>query len=72
TACTLLAFQFTGRTDPSGNWKQPAWRQAITTVGKVLITITFGVLFAAVFNTSIILLSDRVGYFLNEFLQRLS
>ncbi len=72
TACTLLAFQFTGRIDQNGGWTQPVWRRAITTVGRILITITFGVLFATVFNTSIILLSDRLGYFLNEFLQRLS
>jgi len=70
TACALLAFQFTGRSDQNGNWTQPAWRQTITTVGRVIITITFGVLFATVINTSIILLSDRLGYFLNEFLQR--
>ena len=72
TACTLLAFQFTGRLDANGNWEQPAWRKATTTVGRILITITFGVLFASAINTSVILLSDRLGYFLNEFLQRLT
>jgi hypothetical protein len=72
TACTLLAFQFTGRIDQNGNWTQPVWQRAITIIGRILITITFGILFATVFNTSIILLSDRLGYFLNEFLQRSS
>lgn len=72
TACTLLAFQFTGRTNQNGTWVQPVWRKTLTVTGRILITITFGVLFATVINTSIILLSDRIGYFLNEFLQRLS
>lgn len=72
TACVLLAFQFTGKPDQNGHWTQPTWRKTLATVGRIMITITFGVLFAAVLNTSIILLSDRFGFFLNEFLQRLS
>ena len=72
TACTLLSFQFTGRSDQSGNWVQPRWRRTISNIGRALITITFGVLFASAINTSVILLSDRIGYFLNAFLQQLS
>ncbi|MCA9927197.1 MAG: hypothetical protein KC419_01915 [Anaerolineales bacterium] len=72
TACTLLAFQFTGRSNQQGEWTQPGWQRTLAVLGRVMITITFGVLFAAVLNTSIILLSDRVGFFLNEFLLRLS
>jgi hypothetical protein len=71
TACTLLAFQFTGRVDQNGNWTQPTWRRTLSTIGRVLMTITFGVLFASAINTSVILLSERLGYFLTEFLQRI-
>ena len=67
TACTLVAFQFTGRKNHAGEWSQPGWQRAIGTVGNIVVTITFGVLFAAVINSSLILLSDRLGYILRFF-----
>lgn len=70
TVCTLLLFQFTGGSDLDGNWRQPLWRRGVSTLGRVVMTVTFGVLFASVLNTSLILLADRVGFFLTQFLQR--
>ena len=64
TACTLATFQFTGKTDSNGTWTQPGWQRTFGILGRIVITITFGALFAGVLNTSLILLSDRLGLFL--------
>ncbi len=67
TASTLAAFQFSGRTDHDGQWTQPGWQRAIGTMGQLVVTMTFGVLFATVINSSLILLSDRLRYVLRFF-----
>ncbi|MCP5099436.1 MAG: hypothetical protein GY943_28105 [Chloroflexi bacterium] len=67
TACTLATFQFTGKTDSTGTWAQPGWQRSFGILGRIVITITFGALFAGVLNTSLILLSDRLGLFLQVF-----
>jgi hypothetical protein len=71
TVCTLLTFQFTGRTTVDGEWVRPLWQRGLAQVGRAVIAITFGALFAGVLSTSLILLTNHVGRFLNEFLQRL-
>lgn len=72
TAVTLLAFQFTGRKNNKGEWSQPLWFTGLTSLGRGILMITFGALFAGVLNTGLILLSERIIFFLNEFRQLLT
>ena len=64
TACTVLSFQFSTL---SGTAQPSAWLQPIRVVGRTVLTITFGALFAAALATSITLLAERLAYFANNF-----
>lgn len=68
TICTVLYFQFTGRSDERGNMVMPAWQQAISLTGRAVLMITFGALFAALFSTSLVLLVDRLSTYLGGIL----
>ena len=71
TICTLLAFQFTPLfRRPQGDevWEQPRWQRMIKRIGQAVLMITFGAFFATVLSTSLILLADRINFFLTEFL----
>ena len=71
TICTLLAFQFTPLfRRPQGDevWEQPRWQRLITSIGQTVLMITFGAFFATVLSTSLVLLADRINFFLTEFL----
>jgi hypothetical protein len=68
TICTLLTFQFTRRT-PNAD---PRWRQWLNGLGRVVLMITFGVLFAAALNTSLLLLAERLTYLLRDIPTQLS
>jgi uncharacterized membrane protein len=66
-ALTLLTFQFTTfRASNEGVWERAAWQRLIFVLGRVVIMITFGVLFVAVLNTSFILLADRISFFMGQ------
>ena len=67
TAVTLLSFQFTQRKPQnSATPAQPSLlRSGIAQSGKIILTITFGYLFAATLNTSLLLFSDRAGFFIS-------
>ena len=67
TALTLLTFQFTGRAR-NGAWVRPFWQRGFAQIGQAVLTITFAALFAALLNTSLILLISRLSAFLNQFL----
>lgn len=67
TICTLLYFHFTGRLTPDGEVIMPVWQKYAGLAGQVVITITLAALFAATLSTSLILLSDRVSFFIDEF-----
>ncbi len=71
TVLTLLSFQFTGRFKKDGQWQRPVWQRGIVHIGRATLIITFGVLFVALLNTSLILLSSRLGYFLTQLQQQL-
>jgi hypothetical protein len=71
TVCTLFAFQFTGRINAQGEWVRPIWQRGLALIGQTVLTITFGALFTTVFSTSLILLIDRVDYYLDQFTQLL-
>lgn len=68
TAVTLLSFQFTQRvrTTASGNqgFEVNQLRNGVTQLGRMILTVTFGFLFAAILTSSLLVLTDRVAYFL--------
>lgn len=71
TVCTLLAFQFTAlRPRSSGVWQPAIWQRGVTAVGRIVLTITFGALFATLVSTGLILLTERLNFFLTELVQR--
>jgi hypothetical protein len=71
TVCTLLAFQFTAlRPRSSGTWQPAMWQRGVTAVGRIVLTITFGALFATLISTGLILLAERLNFFLTELVQR--
>jgi hypothetical protein len=72
TICTLITFQFTGKINQEEEWVRPVWQRGLVIIGQAVLTITFAVLFTSVFNTSLLLLIDRVDYFFNQFSQFLS
>ena len=67
TIFTLLTFQFTRWRKPAGE-KRPFWQDIPAQIGRGVLMITFGTLFAALLSTSLILLSSRVGYYLTQIL----
>jgi hypothetical protein len=67
TICTLFTFQFTGRTNEQGDWVRPIWQRGFVLVGQAVLSITFGALFISVFNTSLLLLIDRIDTLINQF-----
>jgi hypothetical protein len=68
TVCTLLTFQFTRRI----NSTEPRWQGVLSSIGRAVLMITFGVLYAAVLNTSLLLLADRLNYLLRDIPAQLS
>lgn len=67
TVCALLTFQFTGKLSQEGEWVRPVWQRGAVVVGRLVLTITFAVLFSTVFSTSLTLLAERIGYFVDQF-----
>lgn len=72
-AATLLSFRFTGRAaHKEHSWTPPRWQRLINGLGQGVLAITFGVLFASLLNTSLVLLVDRIGFFIAHLLQLLA
>lgn len=70
TICTLLAFQFTMlRPRPGATWQPAMWQRSVTAVGRIVVTVTFGALFATLLSTGLVLLADRLNFFITELLQ---
>lgn len=70
TIATLLTFQFTSLR--VAGWNPPVWQKSIVFSGRIILTITFGALFALVLSTSLTLLASRLNFYLTEFLRLLS
>ena len=66
SACALLYFQFTGKADQEGKPAHALWHRTVTGIGQAVLMIAFGAIFAGVFSTSLVLLIDRVSYFMSE------
>jgi len=58
TISTLLLFQFSRLRH--ADWEQNQLQGSIAFVGRIVLTITLGTLFATVLNSSLILLADRL------------
>jgi len=73
TGATLLVFQFTAlQPRSSGAWQPTVWQRSVTAVGRIVLTITFGTLFATLISTGLILLAERLNFFLTELVQLIS
>ncbi|MCB8949059.1 MAG: hypothetical protein H6653_13685 [Ardenticatenaceae bacterium] len=71
TISTLLAFQFTAlRPRSSGIWQPGIGQRSIAALGRIVLTMTFGALFAMLLSTGLILLAERFSYFITELVQR--
>ncbi len=68
TVCTLLTFHFTGRRTENGAWQRPFWLQGVVQVGQAVLMVTFGALFAGILSTSLVLLTERIGYYFTQFM----
>lgn len=66
TISTLLMFQFTGPDNKKGEWRPPAWQRPITQIGRAVLMITFGALFAQTISTSLVLLTERLSFYLTQ------
>lgn len=65
TIFTLLTFRFNRRQDLTKGERQ-FWRDIPALIGRGILTITFGTLFAALLSTSLALLSSRISYYLTQ------
>jgi hypothetical protein len=67
TILALAYFRFTGRATAEGVAPpHPAQRWAAL-AGQVILTITFAALFAGVMSTSLVLLAERIQFFISGF-----
>lgn len=67
SACALFYFLFTGYRSVD-NWVfSGSWQRYVREAGNVVITITLGGLFASVLSTSLVILTSRVGFFIESF-----
>jgi hypothetical protein len=64
---TLAYFHFSARASNEGVAVLPSWFEAVRSLGRVVITITLAGLFAGVLSTSLVLLTERVGLFVELF-----
>jgi small-conductance mechanosensitive channel len=63
----LAYFFFTARQSEQGLAKMPNWYPYLGAAGRVVITMTLAGLFAGALNTSIVLLVQRVGFYMESF-----
>ena len=66
---TLAYFHFSGRASDDGTARLPPWFESVRTLGRIVITVTLAGLFAGVLGTSLVLLTERVGLFVELFTQ---
>jgi hypothetical protein len=67
TICVLAYFHFTGRLSSTGQVKLPIWHKYVGFVGRFVITIALAGVFAGLFSTSLVLLSERMEFYLDSF-----
>ena len=67
TACVLAYFHFTGRLTNENNVELPAWYQYVTLAGKFVMTVALAGVFAGLFSTTLVLLSERFSFYFESF-----
>jgi len=67
TVCVLAYFHFTGRLTNENDVELPAWYQYITLTGKFVMTIALAGVFAGLFSTTLVLISERFGFYFESF-----
>lgn len=72
TISVLAYFVFTGRSMVGDRTHMPRWYQPASVLGRVVITMALAGLFSGVLNTSLVILAERVGFFINAFGQLLT
>jgi hypothetical protein len=72
TVSALAYFIFTGRVTTGDKTRMPRWYRPVAIVGRVVITMALAGLFSGILNTSLVILTERVGFFVNAFGQFLA
>ncbi len=72
TICVLLTFTFTGKKAEDGSWERPLWLRGIMPIGRSVLMITFGFLFAMIISTSLVLFTERIDYYFTQLMRLLS
>lgn len=67
TVCVLAYFHFTGRLTADGQVMLPVWYQYVSLAGQVVITVALAGIFAGLLSTSLILLTERMWFYLDSF-----
>ena len=60
-------FWFTGRQNSDGKTILPFWYRYVAVTGRAVITVTLASLFAGLLSTSLVVLSQRIGFFVESF-----
>ena len=69
TISALAYFIFTGRAKAGEATRMPRWYPPVAVLGRVVITMALAGLFAGILNTSLVILTERVGFFITAFSQ---
>ena len=72
TVSTLAYFVFTGRAGSDGETKMPRWYPPASILGRIVITMTLAGLFTGILNTSLVILTQRISFFIDAFGQFIS
>jgi hypothetical protein len=67
TISVLAYFLFTGKATNGAGTVMPRWYRPVATLGRVVITITLAGLFSGILNTSLVLLTERIAFFVDAF-----
>lgn len=65
SACALLYFQFTVGDREGQTVAIAGWRRVVSMIGQFVILVALGAIFAGVFTTSLVLLIERISFFVN-------
>lgn len=67
TISVLAYFVFTGRARGGKTTQMPRWYPAVAILGRVVITMTLAGLFAGILNTGLVILTERLGFYISAF-----
>jgi hypothetical protein len=67
TILVLAYFHFTGRLTSEAEAELPVWYSYVNLSGRFVITVALAGVFAGFFSTTLVLLSERLGYYLDSF-----